>query len=200
MIEESTDTELSQQTHATMMTTSDQEKHRLEALAREQDHACNEAIKQAQTRHLREVEATADAPCHSFKCRSAVVPLERKTPSGPMKSHLNMAPCPGREATVFNERTSIKQTGFQPRQVKGVRDPRVTHPANVPAHHTTVPRVDTVHPADAALTAGAAAVVPHLTVTGLVIATLHPRNSQWTPNQDQYNQRLHSLLHRRHRN
>ena len=69
--EESTDTELSWQTHVTMMITSDQEKHRLEALAREQDHACNEAMKQFQTRHLREVEATADAPCRSFKCRSA---------------------------------------------------------------------------------------------------------------------------------
>ena len=68
--EESTDTELSRQTHATMMITSDQEKHWLEALAREQDHACNEAMKQVQTRHLREVEATADAPCRSFKCHS----------------------------------------------------------------------------------------------------------------------------------
>ena len=54
-----------------MMITSDQEKHWLEALAREQDRACNEAMKQVQTRHLREVEATADAPCCSFKCRSA---------------------------------------------------------------------------------------------------------------------------------
>ena len=69
--EESTDTKLSRQTHATMMITSDQEKHRLEALAREQDRACNEAMKQVQTRHLREVEATADAPCHSFKHCSA---------------------------------------------------------------------------------------------------------------------------------
>ena len=68
---ESTDTELSWQTHATMMITSDWEKHQLEALAREQDHACNETMKQVQTRHLWEVEATADAPCHSFKCRSA---------------------------------------------------------------------------------------------------------------------------------
>ena len=68
---ESMDTELSRQTHATMMITSDQEKHRLEALAREQDCTCNEAVKQVQTRHLREVEATADAPCRSFKCRSA---------------------------------------------------------------------------------------------------------------------------------
>ena len=69
--EESTDTELSRQTHVTMMITLDQEKHRLEALAREQDRACNEAMKQVQTRHLREVEATADTPCRSFKCRSA---------------------------------------------------------------------------------------------------------------------------------
>ena len=69
--EESTDTKLSQQMHATMMITSDREKHRLEALAREQDSACNEAVKQVQTRHLREVEATADAPCRSFKRRSA---------------------------------------------------------------------------------------------------------------------------------
>ena len=71
VIEESTDTELSWQMHATMMITSDQEKHQLEALAREQDCACNEAMKQVQTRHLREVEATADTPCRSFKCRSA---------------------------------------------------------------------------------------------------------------------------------
>ena len=69
--EESTDTELSQQMHATMMITSDQEKHWLEALTREQDYTCNEAVKQVQTWHLREVEATTDAPCHSFKCRSA---------------------------------------------------------------------------------------------------------------------------------
>ena len=69
--EESTDTELSRQMHTTMMITSDQEKHLLEALAREQDHACNEAVKQVQTRHLWEMEATADAPCCSFKCCSA---------------------------------------------------------------------------------------------------------------------------------
>ena len=68
---ESTDTELSRQMHATMMITSDQEKHWLEALAREQDHACNKAMKQVQTRHLWEVEATTNAPCHSFKHRSA---------------------------------------------------------------------------------------------------------------------------------
>ena len=69
--EESTDTELSWQTHVTMMITSDQEKHWLEALAREQDCTCNKAVKQVQTRHLREVEATADAPCCSFKHCSA---------------------------------------------------------------------------------------------------------------------------------
>ena len=68
--EESTDTELSRQMHTTMMITSDQEKHRPEALAREQDCACNEAVKQVQTRHLQEMEATANVPCHSFKCRS----------------------------------------------------------------------------------------------------------------------------------
>ena len=93
-------------------------------------------------------------------------------------------PHPRREATVFNESlTSIKQTGSQPYQVKGIRDPRVTHPANMPAHHATIPRVDTIHPADAALTAGTTAIVPHLTVTGLVTATLRPGNGQWTPNQ-----------------
>ena len=69
--EESMDTELSRQMHATKMITLDQENHRLEALAREQDHTCNEAVKQVQTRHLQEMEATADAPCHSFKCHSA---------------------------------------------------------------------------------------------------------------------------------
>ena len=49
-----------------------------------------------------------------------------------------MAPRPRREAAVFNERTSIKQTGFRPRQVKGVWDPGVTHPVNMPAHHATI--------------------------------------------------------------
>ena len=67
---ESTDTELSWQMHATMMITSDQEKHWLEALTREQDHACNEAVKQVQTLHLREVEATTNAPCRSFNHHS----------------------------------------------------------------------------------------------------------------------------------
>ena len=69
--EESTDTELSRQMHATMMITSDQEKHWLEALTREQDCTCNEAMKQVQTQHLPEVEATTDAACRSFKHRSA---------------------------------------------------------------------------------------------------------------------------------
>ena len=137
---------------------------------------------------------------HHATVSNAIVPLERKTPSGPVKSRPNMAPCPGREAAVFNERTSIKQTGFRPCQVKGVWDPGVTHPVNMPAHHATVPRVDTIHPADATLTAGAAAVAPHLTMTGLVIVTLRPGNGRWTPNQDQYNQHLHSLPHRRRRN
>ena len=69
--EESTDTELSWQMHTTMMITSDQEKHRLEALTREQDCTCNEAVKQVQTRHLREMDTTANTPCRSFKHRSA---------------------------------------------------------------------------------------------------------------------------------
>ena len=77
---------------------------------------------------------------HHAAVSNTIVPHKRKTPSGPMKSCPNMAPCPGREATVFNERTSIKQTGFRPGQVKSIRDPRVTHPANVPAHHATIPR------------------------------------------------------------
>ena len=68
---------------------------------------------------------------HHAAASNTVVPLESKTPSGPVKSCLNMAPCPRREATVSNERTSIKQTGFRPCQVKGIWDPGVTHPANV---------------------------------------------------------------------
>ena len=134
---------------------------------------------------------------HHAAVSNAVVPLKRKTPSGPMKSHPNMAPCPRREAAVFNERTSIKQTRFRPCQVKGIRDPGVTHPVNMPAHHATVLRVDTVHPADSTLTAGATAIVPHLTVTSLVIMTLCLGSSRWTPNQDQHNQHPHSLPHRR---
>ena len=69
--EESMDTELSQQMHATMMITSDREKYRLEVLAREQDRACDEAVKQVQSRHLREMEAATDTPCCSFKHHSA---------------------------------------------------------------------------------------------------------------------------------
>ena len=68
---ESMDTELSRQTHVTMMITSDQEKHQLEALAREQDRTCNEAVKQVPTRHLQEVEATTDTQCCSSKCCNA---------------------------------------------------------------------------------------------------------------------------------
>ena len=141
---------------------------------------------------------------HHAAVSSAVVPLERKTPSGPVKSHPNRAPHPEREAAVFNE--ILKQTGSQPHLVEGVRDPGVIHPANMPAHHATVPRVDIIHPADAALTAGTdptastAVTVPHLTMTGLITVTLHPGNSQYTPNQDQYNQCLCSLPHRRHQN
>ena len=116
---------------------------------------------------------------HHAAVSSAIVLLKRKTPSGPMKSCPNTAPHPGREAAVFNESlTSIKQTGSQPHQVKGVRDPGVTHPVNMPTHHATVPRVDTVHPADAALTAGAAAVVPHLNMTGLITATARSHKSR----------------------
>ena len=137
---------------------------------------------------------------HHATVSSAVVPLERKTPSGPVKSRPNMAPHPGREVAVFKGRTSIKQTGFWPCQVKGVRDPRVTHPENVPAQHTTIPRVDTIHPANATLTAGATAIAPHLTVTGLMIMTLRLGSSWWTPNQDQHNQCPHSLPHRRCQN
>ena len=137
---------------------------------------------------------------HHATVSNAIVPLERMTPSGPMKSHLNMAPHPGREAAVFYERTSIKQTGFWPHQVKGIRDPGVTHPANMPTHHATIPRVDTIHPADAALTAGTTAIAPHLTMTSLVIVTLHLGSGRLTLNQNQYNQRLHSLPHRRCQN
>ena len=71
MTKESTDTELSRQMHTTMMITSDQEKHQLEALAREQGHTCKEAVKQVQTRHPQEMEATTDTPCCSFKCHCA---------------------------------------------------------------------------------------------------------------------------------
>ena len=192
--EESTDTELSQQTHATMMITSDQEKHWLEALAREQDHTCNEAVKQVQTRHLREMDATADAPCRSFKCHSA-------SREGDSKQTCEESPeygtTPQERGHSLQRMDKCKADWIRPCQVKGIWDPGVTHPANVPAHHTTVPRVYTIRPADAALTAGTAAIAPHLTVTGLVIVTLHPRNGRWTPNHDQHNQLQHSPPHRR---
>ena len=60
MIEESTDTEMAQQTH-TLMVTSDREKVWLEALIREQDRAIDEAMRQVQEWHLEEVQAIADA-------------------------------------------------------------------------------------------------------------------------------------------
>ena len=47
VIEESTDTEMAQQTH-TLMITSDREKVRLEALVKEQDRAVDEAVRQVQ--------------------------------------------------------------------------------------------------------------------------------------------------------
>ena len=182
--EESTDTELSWQMHATMMITSDREKHRLEALAREQDCMCNKAVKQVQTRHLREVEATADAPCSSFKCHSA-----------------------SREEDFKRTHEESPEYGMTPWERGCSLERKDKHKADqIPAwlgkvtHHATVPRVDTFHPADAALTAGTAAVVPHLTMTDLMIVTPHPRNGRWTPNQDQYNQCLCSLPHRRRRN
>ena len=63
VIEESTDTEMAQQTH-TLMITSDREKVWLEALIKEQDHAVNEAVRQVQQRHLEEVQAIADTIRH----------------------------------------------------------------------------------------------------------------------------------------
>ena len=63
MIEESTDTEMVQQTH-TLMITSDREKVRLKALVKEQDRAINQAVRQVQERHLEEVQAIADAIQH----------------------------------------------------------------------------------------------------------------------------------------
>ena len=75
---------------------------------------------------------------HHATVSSAVVPLERKTPSRPMKSHPNMARHPRREAAVLNERTSIKQIGFRPCQVKGIWDPGVTpcEYARTPCNHS----------------------------------------------------------------
>ena len=46
MVEQSTDTEMVQQTHTTLMITSNREKVWLEALVKEQDHAMNVAVRQ----------------------------------------------------------------------------------------------------------------------------------------------------------
>ena len=46
VIEESTDMEMVQHSHNTLMITSDREKVRLKALIKEQDHAVNEAVRQ----------------------------------------------------------------------------------------------------------------------------------------------------------
>ena len=59
-MEESTDTEMVWQTH-TLMITSDREKVRLEALIREQDRAIDEAVRQVQEWHLKEVQAIVNA-------------------------------------------------------------------------------------------------------------------------------------------
>ena len=55
VVEKSTDTEMAQQTHTTLMITSDREKIWLEALIKEQDRALNEAVRQVQEQHLEEV-------------------------------------------------------------------------------------------------------------------------------------------------
>ena len=77
MVEESMDTEMVRQTHATLMITSDREKVQLEALVKEQDQAMNKAVRQVQEWHLEEVKAITDATqCRedrhsSHKCHSA---------------------------------------------------------------------------------------------------------------------------------
>ena len=192
MAEESTDTELSRQTHITMMITSDQEKHRLEALTREQDCACDRAMKQVQTWHLSEIEATTDAPCCSFKCCSA---------SGEEDSKRTREESPEYGTTPWERGCSLqwksdkhKADCSRPHQVKGVWNPRVSHPVKVPAHHATILRVDIT------LRATVIAAVPHLAMTVLTTVTLHPGNGWWTWSKDQYNQHLCSLLHRRHQN
>ena len=60
VIEESTDTEMVQQTHTTLMITSNREVW-LKALVKEQDRAINEAMKQVQEWHLEEVQAITNA-------------------------------------------------------------------------------------------------------------------------------------------
>ena len=61
MVEESTDMEMAQQTHTTLMITSNREKVWLEALIKEQDRAVSEAVRQVQEWHLEEVQAIVDA-------------------------------------------------------------------------------------------------------------------------------------------
>ena len=63
VIEESTDTEMAQQTH-TLMITSDREKVRLKALIKQQDRAINKTVRQVQEWHLKEVQAIADTVQH----------------------------------------------------------------------------------------------------------------------------------------
>ena len=65
VIEESTDMEMAQQTHNTLMITSDREKVQLEALIKEQDCAMNEAVRQVQEQCLEEVQAITNA----VRCR-----------------------------------------------------------------------------------------------------------------------------------
>ena len=77
MVEESTDMEMVWQTHTTLMITSNREKLRLEALAKEQDRAVTEAVRQVQEHHLDEVQAIVNDACHreeghsTHKCCSA---------------------------------------------------------------------------------------------------------------------------------
>ena len=61
VVEESTDMEMVQQTHTTLMITSNREKVWFEALVKEQDHAINEAVRQVQEWHLEEVQAITNA-------------------------------------------------------------------------------------------------------------------------------------------
>ena len=76
VIEESTDMEMVQQTHTTLMITSDREKVGLEPLVKEQDRTMNEAVRQVQEWHLEEVQAITDTvQCQedgrsSHKCHS----------------------------------------------------------------------------------------------------------------------------------
>ena len=61
VVEESTDTEMAQQTHTTLMITRNREKVWLKALIKEQDRAINEAVREVQEQHLEEVQAITDA-------------------------------------------------------------------------------------------------------------------------------------------